>query len=262
MTSSMRTAPVFGAGLAFSVVVLAAYLVLTRWLNVPVGHFLDWVIGLLTFWWLLIVVTVPWNLYFRAKEILQDAKESREKGIPVDESKVAFVARWERRAIVVAIVLHLISAAGLFLLSYLGVSRVGYVSSAAVLLLTGLRPAIRAYDYLRARLGSIHEQLRFPREDVMTLRSDLTGVSDALRGIEQRLHLENPESWAAELDGRVQKLRLDVARIDAFLPDIEARNQLAHENLSRETQHAVSQLTADSKFLENVREIIRFIKSS
>ena len=141
-------------------------------------------------------------------------------------------------------------------------SRVGYVSSAAALLLTGLRPALRAYEYLKARLAGIHAELIYPREDVAKLRTELEEASGAMRELKAKLDLENGESWAATLDGRVRQLRQEVARIDAGITDLEARNQLAHENLSRETQHAISQLTADSQFLEHVREIIRFVKSA
>ena len=35
-----------------------------QWFHVPAGNFLDWVIGGASFWWLLVIVTVPWNVYF------------------------------------------------------------------------------------------------------------------------------------------------------------------------------------------------------
>ncbi len=262
MSAASRPAPVLGVAFFFSIFVLGAYLILGRWLNVPVGPFLEWLIGLLTFWWVLIVVTVPWNIYFRAQEIRHDAHESRQKGIPVDEGKVAFVARWERRAVRLAIGLHAGSAIGLFCLSYFGLSRIGYISSAAVLLLTGLRPSLRAYEYLKARFSVIQEELKYPREDVALLRTELASALEKIKELEQKLSLENPESWASVHEARTVRLRQEVARLDALLPDMEARNQLAHETLAKDMQTAVSQLTADSKFLENVREIIRFVKQA
>ena len=42
----------------------------------------------------------------------------------------------------------------------------GYVSSGAALLLTGLRPALRAYQYIATRLSMIRQQIKYPREDV------------------------------------------------------------------------------------------------
>ena len=49
------------------------------------------------------------------------------------------LAKW---SIFVAIALHLISAGTLYLLAFLGISTVGYITSVAALLLTFLRPAI------------------------------------------------------------------------------------------------------------------------
>ncbi len=55
-----------------------------QWLQFPVGSFLDWVIGGATFWWLLAIVTVPWNIHFQAKEVLAEAEQSKEIDIVID----------------------------------------------------------------------------------------------------------------------------------------------------------------------------------
>ena len=59
-------------------VTLVSFSVL-QWFNVPAGNFLDWVIGGASFWWLLVIVTVPWNVHFKAKETLFDAEQSIQK---------------------------------------------------------------------------------------------------------------------------------------------------------------------------------------
>ncbi len=60
------------------VLVLTAFGLL-QWLHIPAGSFLDWVIGGASFWWLLVIVTVPWNVHFQAKEVLAEAAQSIEK---------------------------------------------------------------------------------------------------------------------------------------------------------------------------------------
>ena len=60
------------------VVTLLAFSVL-QWFHIPAGNFLDWVIGGASFWWLLVIVTVPWNVHFKAKETLFDAEQSIKK---------------------------------------------------------------------------------------------------------------------------------------------------------------------------------------
>lgn len=57
-------------------------------LHIPAGSFLDWVVGIASFAWLLVIVTVPWNIYFEAKEAYSDANLSAERGIRIDERQV------------------------------------------------------------------------------------------------------------------------------------------------------------------------------
>src|SRR5258708_32061725 len=77
--------------ISFAVLILA-FAVLS-WLKVPVGSFGDWLAGLLVFFWLMAVVTVPWNIHFKAKALLVDAEATRERGLPVDERQVASVRK-------------------------------------------------------------------------------------------------------------------------------------------------------------------------
>jgi uncharacterized membrane protein len=73
--------------------VLAALLFLIlRWLNVPAGELLDWLIAIVAFWWLTVVVTVPWNIYFQARAVLAGAARSAERGIALPDERMAYVS--------------------------------------------------------------------------------------------------------------------------------------------------------------------------
>ena len=61
-----------------------------QWLHIPAGSFLDWVIAVAIFEWLLVIVTVPWNIHFEAKAVLDEAAVSAQKGIKVDEKQVEY----------------------------------------------------------------------------------------------------------------------------------------------------------------------------
>ena len=63
---------------------------LLQWLHVSAGHLLDWIVGVGSFWWLLVVVTVPWNVHFDARQVLADAAQSVDKGITIDSKQVAY----------------------------------------------------------------------------------------------------------------------------------------------------------------------------
>ena len=85
------------------------------------------------------------------------------------------------------------------------------------------------YDYIRARLASIHGEIRYPRENVVELRGRVGAISTG-----PRLPLR------------------------ALSPKTRSRTRC-----SPATRGApVAQITADGKFLEKVREVIRFVKQA
>lgn len=243
------------------ILLLLAFSIL-QWLNVPAGNFLDWVIGGVTFWWLLLIVTVPWNIHFEAKEVLAEATESRKKDLKVDEEQVKYVKTLASSSLIAAIVLHFLSAIGLYVLAVLGISVVGYVGSAAALLLTILRPAVRLYQYLAVRLSMIRREFLYPREDIAELRSRFDNVEVKIAEIEEKLNLKNPNSWAAMQESYRKKTEKDLTRLATAIEDLRVTNQAEHLRLARDAQNAISQLSADGQFLDRVREIIRFFKEA
>jgi hypothetical protein len=252
----------FISSIAGIVVVVLTAFGLLQWLHIPAGNFLDWVIGGASFWWLLVIVTVPWNVHFQAKEVLAEAAQSKEKGIPVDEKQVKYVTALAKRSLWVAIALHLFSAVGLYTLAATGISTVGYISSGAALLLTILRPAIRAYEYLYARLTMIRQEWKYPREDIVELRDRFSILEQKIQSFEEQLNPEQSYSLPATQQRFAEETRRDLARIAANLEEFRATNQTEHERLAREARTAIAQLSTDGQFLDHVREIIRFFKTA
>ncbi|MBR8833529.1 MAG: hypothetical protein DSM106950_05675 [Stigonema ocellatum SAG 48.90 = DSM 106950] len=250
-----------GFSIGIVVLVLLVFSIL-QWLHIPAGNFLDWVIGGASFWWLLVIVTVPWNVYFQAKEVLAEAAQSAEKGIAVDDQQLKYVTVLAKRSLLAAIALHLVSAVALYILAATGISAVGYVSSGAALLLTALRPAISAYEYLYARLTMIRQEWKYPREDVVELRHRVDAMEVTLKGVEEQLNPEHPHSLAANQQLYSEETRKELALLGASLEQLRATNQTEHQRLAREAQGAIAQLSTDGQFLDHVREIIRFFKEA
>ncbi|ALF55082.1 hypothetical protein ACX27_23240 [Nostoc piscinale CENA21] len=242
-------------------IVLLAFGVL-QWFHVPAGNFLDWLIGGASFWWLLVIVTVPWNVHFQAKEVLAEAAQSSEKGIPVDGKQVKYVQLLAKRSLWLALALHVFSAIGLYILAATGISAVGYISSGAALLLTILRPAIRAYEYLYARLTMISQEWKYPREDIYELRNRFSDLEQKVKYIEEQLNPEESYSLPATQQRFAEETRKELSRILANLEELRATNQTEHERLVRESRNAIAQLSTDGQFLDHVREIIRFFKTA
>lgn len=235
---------------------------ITNWLNLPVGSFADWLVGGTIFVWLLIVVIVPWNIYFRAKQVVTDGELSQEKGIAIDKKQLNFAKVWVTRSLWIALGLHFISATVLYVLALNGIGDWGYWGSIAALLLTILRPIVRAYEYLTARLAQIGEQVKYPREDVLELRHRSTMMEENIKQLLDRLSLESPHSWASRQQESVLEVRRQLTVVNAQLENLRTNHQEDLEQIRRESRQAISQLTVDGQFVDHIREIIRFFKSA
>lgn len=230
--------------------------------QIPCGHTIDWMIGLVSIFWLFTITTVPWNVYFEAKAVLDEAAQSRASGIALDESQVKYAGRIKGLSLSCALALHLLSTLGLFYLAYAQISPVGYYGALAALLLAGLRPALRGYEYLWRKLSAIRQRVLYPREDVVELRSRTRELELELAGLKLRLSPESPESIQAEYRRLIEFLRKDLDQIALNHTVLVENNRHEHEQLLRESQGAIAKLSADSQFLDHVREIIKMIKSA
>ncbi|BAU65740.1 hypothetical protein STA3757_31310 [Stanieria sp. NIES-3757] len=249
------------SSIGFSLLILLIGLIL-QWLHVPTGNLLDWLIGIASFWWLIIIVTLPWNIYFDTQETIAEAAISQQKGIAIEQKQLNYVKKISRWSIIIAILLHIVSALVLYLLAATGISQVGYISSVATLLLTALRPTIRGYQYLASRLSIIRQQIKYPREDIFELRDRVRQIESSLSTVESQLNIEDPLSLIAKQQQQWQDTRQELNRLKAFVEQLAAKNKLEHEQLAREATTAISQLTEDSQFLNHVREIIQFFKKA
>ncbi|MEB3830899.1 hypothetical protein [Phormidium sp. CCY1219] len=252
----------FGGFTIIWVLVLLLAFGILQWLNIPTGSFLDWVIGGASFWWLLVIVTVPWNIYFQSKEVVLEAEQSREKNIPVDDKQLNYVQGVAKRSLGIALGLHLLSAIVLYALAITGISAVGYIGSGAALLLTALRPVVRAYEYIAARLMMIRKAFTYPREDVVELRDRVANLEAQLEAIQENLDQNNPDSMVAMVQRQLSANRNDLTRLAASVEELRSHNQAEHDKLAKDARNAIAQLSEDSQVLEQVREIIRFFKSA
>jgi hypothetical protein len=233
-----------------------------RYMEIPAGTIIDWVIGIAIFWWLMIVVTLPWNMHFAAKEVIIQARQSKEKDIKVNEQDIAYAKKLSKRFFWVAIMLHLVSALGLYLLSYFEITSLGYISSLAALLLTLLRPAIRMYEYVAARLSSITREIKYPRDDLAELYAKFYEWESKLQTLEFQLNPEERDSLVATQNRLLNSLENDIRELRSNLEKLRVRNDSEHEQLARKSENVIAKLSEDAQFLGQVREIIRFFKQA
>jgi hypothetical protein len=246
---------VFNSGFIF--VALVAFALL-NWFQIPTGSLLDWAIGLGIFEWAVLIVTVPWNIYFSAKAVAQTGNDSQEQGITVDPLQMQYAQGIAKKALVVAIGLHLVTAFGLYWLAITGVTSLGYWGSVGVLLLTLLRPAVSTYEYLADRLGAMKQQFTYPRNDINELRDQLAHIESQL----DFLNRDEKNSWINQQEYRWEGMQGELAKVSASIAELKATNDLEHQRMSQDAKQAISQITVDGKFLEQARELVRFIKTA
>jgi hypothetical protein len=241
---------------AFVLTLLAlAILVALHLTGAPSGDFVDWVVGIAGVWWLMLITTVPWSLYFDARAAQTDAAASRQRGIAVDADKLRRIERLAGRALIGAIALHVATAAGLYAVAAWGLSPVGYPGAGLALALSVARPSARGYRYLAAQIGAFRKEVHFPREDVVRLRTRF----DKLEAL---LDLEREDAWAAQIQRRLLEAESDLARLIERYRGLSASNQAEHERLEREYRTALATVTEDRRFVEHLREIVRFVRSA
>lgn len=253
---------IFGGFTIIWILLLLLVFGVLQWLHLPAGSFLDWAIAGASFWWLVAIVTVPWNIYFESKEVVAEAEQSQAKNIPVDDKQLNYANKVAKRSLWIAIALHVCSAIVLYALAVTGISAVGYIGSVAALLLTALRPVVRACEYIMVRLSMIRSAFKYPREDILELRDRVSSLEAQIQQISYSLDDTKPDSWVANLNRQLSATSQDLTRLSASIETLRSNNAAEHDRLKKEAQNAIAQLNEDSQFLENVREIIRFFKSA
>jgi len=233
-----------------------------KWLDVPAGTFMDWLIGLGTFWWLIGITTVPWNMHFAAREVIDEASISAEKGMTVNTANVDYARKLAKRFLTIAIALHIISAIALYLLAYYQITAVGYFASVAALLLTFARPLSRLYDYIASRLQRMRAEIRYPRDDVYEWTQKTTDLATRTEHIESILNFKEQNAWVNKQQDTIKNLQEKITGLAVELDQLRLTNQKEHERLSRKSEEEISRLSEDAQFLNQIRELIRFVKQA
>jgi len=246
-------------GITFLVLIVFAVL---KWLQIPTGDFMDWAIGVGCFWWLLLITTVPWNMHFKAKEILSDVKESQKTEISVENIDIDYAQKISKTYLFVAIFLHILSAIGLYILAKTGVSVVGYIGAGFALALTALRPSVRMYEYISYRLSNMSQRIKYPREDINKVTSDLEQLKYEVSILNEKLDTENSNSWATRKENEMQELRESMRQIRQNFESLNVQTQSNHQALVKQTENKIASLSEDAQFLNQARQLVRFIKEA
>jgi len=240
--------------------------------GLPVGTFMDWLVGIIALMWLFLIVTVPWNAHFRAREILDEAEISKRKDILVIESSLLFAKKIVKRSLWIAIGLHVFSAIGLYILAASKVTPVGYVGAILAILLALFRPSVRVYEYIQTRLAAIREEFRYPRQDINELLNDIQDIKNSIANIDSILTEDSErESWRKDINNfvsqteeKIEKVKIEAEtdRTNTVETIKAAVEQLQADILSVRSEHRsdMQRIAVDSQILDSVRVLAQFVK--
>jgi hypothetical protein len=248
--------------------------VVASFVKVPGRTLLDVGLGAVSFYWLLIITTVPWNLYFRARQVRHEIGASRERGIVVPEGREDEVRRWERRLRWLAVAGHVLSAAVVAGVTWASGHVLGYYFAVFYLLSGAFRPAGAYLGYVRARIASLLKETKFPHDDVVELTTRLATLEAGVEALRTHSgHVE--EQTARELDsvrdavrGAETRLRTEIriAReaADADRTDLRGRVEQAEHRVLATARHfdqAVDGLTDQRELLTGLRAFVRLVRA-
>ncbi|MCI3278056.1 hypothetical protein [Streptomyces cylindrosporus] len=230
----------------------AAALVLAYAAGAPTAVVFAVAAGVLSLLWLLFLLTLPWNLYFRAHAVLAEIAVSREKGIEVPAARDAEAARIARTMLRVAVAGHVLTAALVVAVTWATGGFTGYWFAAFFLLSTFFRPAGAYFSQLRGRLGTLLKDVTHPRDDVVELRSRLDRAESGTRVLEEKA--EEQYRALAEL-----RRTVDALTMSTYERAEDADRRIAA--LGREFESTVNRLTDNQEIITGVKAFLRLLRT-
>jgi hypothetical protein len=191
--------------------------------------------------WTVVLVTVPWNLYFAARGVVAGMILSRERGIAVAAHQESEARRIARRMLPFAIGAHVLTAAVTAVAAYVSEELVGYYVAGLFLLSTAARPAGAYFAHLRQRITVLGRESSYPRDDVVTLRTELRELTARVAELAetQRATDEETRRRAAE----VAELRRSI------------------ERMTRRFEDTVDGMSDHQELLTGLRALVRMVRS-
>jgi len=259
--------------IAWWFVVLAAALLalLVAWaarvVRVPTATLLTVVVVVVALSWLVVLVTVPWNLYFAARRAAQEMAVSRDRGIavrPAYDAEAKRISGWMLR---LALGGHLGTAIAAAAIAYVSGNQTGYYVAGIFLLATMFRPASAYFFHVRERIKVFTRESMQPRDDVITLRERMDEVSALARQSADELYRTQAE-LADTIEHTRSLLSADLSRLRDTQEAQRAQALERHDDLERQIDQMVRRIEATldgisdhQELLSGLRALVRMVRS-
>jgi hypothetical protein len=235
---------------AFCAVVVGTVLYFTT--DIELSDLLALGAGALFLWWQIVLLTVPWGLYFQARNVIREIGLAREQGTEVPEGREAEAARIAGRLKWAAVGAHLVSAGVVAVITFFSGREVGYYFAGFYLLSTVFRPAQAYFSHLRGQLGGMLQEVKYPRENVVELRGRVSAAEQTIESLRRELEL------AAERDAEVRRL-IEEAEAASAARDAKLDRQL--DAVGRRFEDTVNRMTDNREVIAGIKAFLRLIRT-
>lgn len=203
------------------------------------------------------VVRLPWDLTFQARSTLARQRSAKRRGLEVDDAEITFAERSAKRALLLAIVLHLIGA-GLALAAgpILGIE-LGALLALAFIGSMALRP-IHAF-YLHT-----HERLHMARGEAEVPHADARALSDAMHDLraELRSDREARDAQREALEGQLRALEERTQLEAAGWRRAATAHDQRLDRVLHDLERTVARSQEGAEVLTGIRAFVRLLKES
>lgn len=225
--------------------------------------------------WLIVLVSMPWNLYFAARRAAQEAAVSRERGISVRPAIDAEARLISRRMLGLALGGHLGTALAAAAIAYFSGSKTGYYIAGIFLLATAFRPAGAYLVHIRERIGVLTRESTHPREDVVSIRAEADETRQSLG--ELRTELRQAADALVRTEARLTDtithtrslLTTDLEQLREAQEADRGQARSRHDGLERQADQMARRIEATldgisdhEELMTGLRALVRIIRSA
>jgi hypothetical protein len=231
-----------------------------------IAHQLGWVDGALLlrvavsacFVLLLVaIVRLPWDVMLHARSALARQQGARRRGLVVDEAELTFARRSARRALVLAITLHLSGAVLAYLARPSLGQELGWVLSVGFLGSMLLRPVEAFYRHTTERLHRSAETAEMPPADAISIRAAVESLEAALAA--ERAGRERDHAAVLERCGTFEAHARDEA---SAWRRAQTATDLKIDRVLLELERTVERTQANAEVLAGIRAFVRLIRET
>jgi hypothetical protein len=247
---------------------------LGRIVHVPLTALLTVLALIIALTWLVVLTTVPWNLYFAARRAAQEMSVSRERGIAVRPAYDAEAGRISRRMLGFALTAHAGTALTAAAIAYFSGNEAGYYIAGISLLSTAFRPAAAYFLHVRERIKVLTREAAHPRDDVATLRCQVDEVKRSVRelraeGVQLAGELRRAESTLTDTITHTRTLLVtDLNHLQRRQEDdlAQARSRSAEldhriDQMVRQIEGTLDGISDHQEVLAGLRALVRLVRS-